>query len=199
MERMNIERLKLANAIVYLIRNVNRVNKTLLMKLLYEIEFRHIRKIGLPVFGLKYYTWDRGPVPKELFDEISNSQTSTGFEDFFKLIPIKSIEDDDYKEFKFISNKKPDLQYFSPSEQEILENVALMYKEASASMATIISHEKGKPWKTTVQSQGMYNEIPYELTFEEEGLDQNDLEVAKERLNNWYLIEKNYPRAKDYC
>lgn len=197
MQRINIEREKLANAIVFFIHSIKNLNKTLLMKLLYDFEFRHIAKKGKPVFGLKYLAWKKGPVPVDVFSEISDYNTLRGFESYFKVIQIKSFADGDkYDEYNFITKKTPDLQYFTQSEIDLLERIAYIYKNATAAMASKITHEKGKPWEITVKNSGLDSEIDYELAFEERTSDDDDLEMAKERLNNWYQLEQNFPRQE---
>ncbi len=195
MQRINIERKKLANAIVFFIHSIKNLNKTLLMKLLYDFEFKHIAKKGKPVFGLKYCAWDWGPVPIDVFYEISDKQTLEGFESYFIVTKEKSFEDGDrYDEYNFKTRKTADLQYFTQSEIHLLEQVAYIYKNTTAKMASQIHHEKGKPWEMTVKKTGIGSEIDYNLAFEDRASDADDLKIAKERLSNWYLLEKNFPR-----
>ena len=65
----NRHREKLLNALVYFTSNVNHAGKTKLFKLLYSMDFLHFEKTGRSVTGLKYFAWEKGPVPVELYDE----------------------------------------------------------------------------------------------------------------------------------
>ena len=40
------------------------------MKLLFFLDFRHFKETGKSVTGLEYFAWEKGPVPKDLFEEI---------------------------------------------------------------------------------------------------------------------------------
>ncbi|MFC1858011.1 Panacea domain-containing protein [Thermodesulfobacteriota bacterium] len=41
------------------------------MKLLYFLDFIHFKHTGKSVTGLDYYAWQMGPVPRDLYEEIS--------------------------------------------------------------------------------------------------------------------------------
>ena len=63
---------KLINTIIYFAQNTKNCGKTKLMKLLYFLDFTHFKQTGKSVTGLDYYTWEWGPVPKELFKELDD-------------------------------------------------------------------------------------------------------------------------------
>lgn len=62
---------KLINAMIYFARNTLYCGTTKLLKLLYFLDFKHFKETGKSVTGQDYYAWDMGPVPKDVFDEIS--------------------------------------------------------------------------------------------------------------------------------
>src|SRR3989344_7847794 len=63
------EREKLLNAIIYFAAHTLHCGKTKLFKLLCLLDFEHFRLTGRSVTGLKYYAWEKGPVPVALEDE----------------------------------------------------------------------------------------------------------------------------------
>ena len=67
---MNRRREKLINAIIYFVQNTNNCGLTKLMKLLNKFEFQIFNQTGTPPIGLKYYAWERGPVAKDLWEDI---------------------------------------------------------------------------------------------------------------------------------
>jgi len=60
---------KLINAIVYFARHTKNCGRTKLMKLLYFLDFKHFAQTGKSVTGQKYFAWDFGPVPAEVWHE----------------------------------------------------------------------------------------------------------------------------------
>ncbi|MBP6431602.1 MAG: DUF4065 domain-containing protein, partial [Ferruginibacter sp.] len=52
---------KLGNTLIYLANNVGELNKTKILKLLYLIEEKAIKKFGYPFFGFNFQLWKFGP------------------------------------------------------------------------------------------------------------------------------------------
>jgi uncharacterized phage-associated protein len=63
---------KLLNLIAYFVKHTKNCKKTKLFKLLYYADFRHFKETGRSITGLKYFAWQWGPVPKELYAEMEH-------------------------------------------------------------------------------------------------------------------------------
>ena len=103
---MDIKREKLNNAILFFAKKMY-LTKTKLMKSLYELDFRHFRETGKSVTGLKYYAWDKGPVPLEIFHKIKKDRSVT--EDLTKYIKVIARQ----KGIKIIPKTEPNLKVFT--------------------------------------------------------------------------------------
>ena len=62
---MNVSMPKLKAVIIYFAENTNPqyLGKVKLMKLLYFLDFQHVKRHGAPVLGDQYYHLPMGPVP----------------------------------------------------------------------------------------------------------------------------------------
>jgi uncharacterized phage-associated protein len=63
---------KLINAIIYFATHTKYCGKTKLMKLLYFLDFKYFKQTGKSVTGQDYFAWQMGPVPRDLFEELSD-------------------------------------------------------------------------------------------------------------------------------
>lgn len=152
-------RQKLIEAMVFFAKNVKHPTKTMMYKLLAELDFRHFEQTGLPVTNLDYQAWEKGPVPQKLHCEITKGDDIVLPEDIAKALACDKAEDinDDGKKirkFTFIAKRLPNLKLFSPRQQKILKEVAEIYKNVSATMASKASHEPDKPWSKAVKRMG---------------------------------------------
>lgn len=148
---------KLINAIIYFARNTKHCGKVKLMKLLYFLDFYHFRETGKSVTGQKYYAWQMGPVPVEIYNEISSPKN-----DFSAALSIKNNG-----EFCSITPKKNfDSKYFTKREIRILENLIYIFKEAKADDMIESSHLHNSPWDRTKKEKGMQQHIDYMLAID---------------------------------
>ncbi|MFZ5515155.1 MAG: Panacea domain-containing protein [Candidatus Zhuqueibacterota bacterium] len=184
---MNIKEQKIINGIKYLVKHTNNVGRTKLFKLLFFWDFIHFKRFGMAVTGYDYYTYPFGPVPKELYDQITKENLPVEFKNEF--IIIEDCEDDDdnkFKKFKVVSrNTKIDLDWLSPNEKNVLEEVALIFKYASAKEMTEITHLHNSPWDKTIKEKGEFQKIDYFLAVDDETT--LDMDTIKER----YYIQKD--------
>lgn len=134
-------------------------SKMMIYKLLAEMDFRHFEATGLPITNLEYEAWPWGPVPAKFHKEITKDKNTFLPKDFEEALTIQDtmFENEAGKRFpgfKFIALRRPNLRIFSPRQQEIMEEVAEIYKNATATEASLGSHELGKPWTITVARKG---------------------------------------------
>ena len=191
MQRIDTDREKLLNAILFFARSVKKPTKTKIYKLLYFLDFRHFKEVGRSVTGLDYYAWNFGPVPKALHKEIENNDTISGLERQLKIITDTSDDDPGVKSFIFKALAKPDMAVFTPREQKILEELALVYRDVGAHQISEISHLRNQPWDKTLSEKGEYEQIDYLLAIEPgNAIDEN---TARERMTNGGEIRTVFP------
>jgi uncharacterized phage-associated protein len=187
---MNQYRKKLLNAILFFSKkDVKHLNTTKLSKLLYFFDFTHVQQTGYPAIGLKYNAFVRGPVPKAFWLEIKDGIVPKDFKEYFKIIVRRDDFDKEYKELKFIANAEADMKAFTPREQKILDDLAFIYKEATAKQMSEISHLKNQPWDLTYRTKGENAIIDYELAIDSE-VKQNAEEI-KQLIKEYFEIIKN--------
>ncbi|MBN2186537.1 MAG: SocA family protein [Dehalococcoidia bacterium] len=165
---MNIYRRKLLNAILFFARNTKRVNLGKLSKLLYFLDFTHFNETGYPSIGLMYYAFDKGPVPRDFWLEIRDANVPEDFKGKIRLIRRTDDFAPSYKEVEIHALGKPDLSVFTPRETKILENLAFMYKEATANDMSEITHLPKRPWDITIREKGKNKPIDYLVSISEE-------------------------------
>lgn len=174
---MTIAQEKILNGIKYFVTNTNNVGRTKLFKLLYFWDFIHFKRHGLSVTGFEYYTYPFGPVPKKLYDEITKDDLPRYLGENLSIIEITE-ENDEYRQFKInLKNSKIDFDCFSPNEKRILEEVAYIFRDATAKQMTEITHLHNTPWSKT-SKDGEVVLIDYFLAFDEKEtiLDREEIE-----------------------
>jgi len=158
---MNVSMPKLKAVILYFAENTNPqyLGKVKLMKLLYFLDFQHVKRHGAPVLGDQYYHLPMGPVPtvsKNLVDDLITDPENAKLADTIaietppntqmqKIVPLRKLT-------------KHDLDLFTPAELAVLEDVAKRFHNTTADSIIAASHEEA-PWRETEELQ----EIPYEL------------------------------------
>jgi len=151
---------KLINAIIYFAKNTKYCGKTKLLKLLYFLDFSHFRETGRSVTGLDYSAWQMGPVPKDLFDELSDNMLSD-LKGAIKIVQLDNFQ-------KITPKKKFDDKYFSKREIKLLEKWSFIFKEAISEDMVNVTHLANKPWEKTLYEKGEYKKIDYLLSIDNE-------------------------------
>jgi len=162
---------KVLNAIKYFVKHTKYVGRTKLFKLLYFWDFMHFKKYGMSITGYQYYTFPFGPVPQKLYEQITKNELPEAFRKAFSIIPDNSDEDEfnDFIKFKVVlKDKKIDLDWLSPNEKEILEQVVEIFKFSNAKQMTEVTHLHNSPWDKTIQTKGMGKIIDYKLAIDDE-------------------------------
>jgi uncharacterized phage-associated protein len=165
---MNIYRKKLLNAVLFFASNTKRVNLGKLSKLLYFLDFIHFNQMGYPSIGLKYYAFEKGPVPRDFWLEIRDADVPEDFKG--KIVLIQKTDDfaPHYKEVEIRALEKPDVSVFTPREIRILNDLAFVYKEATASDMSEVTHLPKQPWDITIREKGKNQPIDYLVSIGEE-------------------------------
>lgn len=173
---------KLINAIIYFANNTKYCGKTKLMKLLYFLDFMHFKRTGKSVTGLDYFAWMMGPVPKDLFQELSGNMKPD------MKAAIRELPAD--KEFQQISPKKRfNADYFSKKEMELLENISFIFKDAKADLMIESTHLKNEPWDRTLKEKGEFQKIDYMLAVDSDIVSLS-FDEAHERMEEISEVRK---------
>ncbi len=149
---------KLLNLISYFVKNTKYCGKTKLFKLLYYADMRYFKEVGRTITGFKYFTWKKGPVPKELFFEIKNPKQD--FNDFFTLLKTENDT------LKILVKKKFNNFHFTEKEVKIIEDISFIFKDAKANEMVKCTHLPNDPWSITLREKGEDQEIAYTLAFD---------------------------------
>ena len=187
---MNIYRRKLLNAVLFFASSTKRVNLGKLSKLLYFLDFMHFNQTGYPSIGLKYFAFEKGPVPKDFWIEIRNANVPEDFKGKIALIRKTDRSAPNYKEVEVRALEKPDLSVFTPREIKMLEDLAFVYKEATASDMSEITHLPKQPWDITKKQKGKNKPIDYLVSISEESA--VSLEDAKDTLKEHFEVIHNF-------
>lgn len=183
--RMNRQREKILNAIVYFAKHTKYCYHLKLMKLLYFFDFWHFRETGRSVTGLDYQAWEKGPVPPIVYSEIKPENNPKDLREYVFVERHKFDEKEG--ECLFIKPKKKfNDKIFTKRELEILERVVFVFKEAKAKDMTDSTHLPNSPWDTTVKQKGESGLIDYELA----------LDDSESSLNFEDVFERNKLRSE---
>lgn len=168
---------KLINSIIYFLKNTNYCFKTKLFKLLYILDFYHFKQTGRSVTGLDYFAWEKGPVPRELFEEFARPK-----QDLLQCVYIPRTKDPDG-----IFRMKPkcnfDTYFFSKRELRLLEQISYIFKDAKAEEMIEVTHLPNMPWDKTIRTKGEYEKIDYLLALDNTKESLSLDEVSK-RIND---------------
>jgi len=164
---------KLINAIIYFATHTKCCGKTKLLKLLYFLDFSYFKQTGKSVTGLDYFAWQMGPVPRELFEELSEGMKPD------LLAAIHDLPKEGFQQIR--PKKKFDERFFSKKETELLENLAFVFKDAKADAMVESTHLKNEPWDKTLKQKGEYKQIDYMLAVDSE-IASLPYDEAKERM-----------------
>lgn len=186
----DVQRKKMINAIIYFSSNVQYPYKLKLFKLLFFLDFEHVKEKGKPVTSLEYYAWKMGPVPVKLFNEIK-SGVPGDLSDSISIVP-KQL-DNDKEAYEFKPKVKANLDIFTPREKRIMDNLIFMYKDIKGEQMSEISHLKNKPWDKTIKDKGLMSRIDYILAIDSDSnLPVDDVLVT---LSEREEIRENYIQA----
>jgi uncharacterized phage-associated protein len=166
-------RKKLIDAILYFANNTKFLGKIKLMKLLYFLDFYHFRETGKSVTGLDYFAWERGPVPRELFVEISNIM-KPDLQNVVRVVPAGKMQ-------RIVAKQKFNGKHFSLREMKLLEKLAYIFSDAKADDMVEVSHLPNQPWERTLKERGEWQKIDYLLAVDSTGKGLS-LEQIKERM-----------------
>ena len=141
------------NAILFFTENVQNLGRTKLYKLLYFLDFDHYEKYGESVTGESYLNKELGPVPANA-EEVINKMKDD------ELLDILLEQVMDFIRHKFVAKVHHDSKVFSPTEIEMLCEVAEKWKYHTANEIVSATHGEA-PWIATAREEI----IPYPYAY----------------------------------
>ena len=173
---------KLINAIIYFASHTKFCGKTKLLKLLYFLDFKHFKQTGKSVTGLDYFAWQMGPVPKELFEELSGNMKLD-----MKAAVYDLPKGDGFQQIR--PKKRFDSQYFSEREMKLLDDISFIFQDAKADAMVESTHLRNEPWDKTLNEKGEFQKIDYMLAIDSD-IVSIPFNEAKERIQERSEIYK---------
>lgn len=153
---------KLIQAIIFFARHTKHCGKTKLFKLLYLLDFEHFRMTGRSVTGLKYYAWEKGPVPVALEDEWDEFKP-----DLASAIRIKPELLFFYSRQTVVPQREFDDSHFSKRELDLMKEIAEKYRDHLAKDMVDVTHAENGAWDKVWAEGAGYNQlIDYKLSLE---------------------------------
>ncbi len=179
---------KLINAIIYFSKKVKYPTITKIFKLLNILDFYHFKQVGISVTNKKYYAWQFGPVPKDIWFDIKSGNFEKEFCSDICIMPYD--EESEKQGYEIKAKRKPNLELFTPREKKIMEQIVYIYKNTTPTEISEISHLKNQPWYKTLKTKGEGKEIDYMLAIDDEALiDEKEAKLRlienEEMLNNY--------------
>ena len=184
------DREKLIHAIVFFCLRTKHCHTLKLFKLLNFLDVEHYRQTGTSVTGLRYYAWEKGPVPRSLWHEFRDGVGA----DLRSAVTI--LAESDHITKKIIRRdikprlNQPNLKLFSKREIEIMERLAFLFADVRGDDMSEFSHGRGLPWREVFNGEKeMGKLIPDILSLEAKALnpeiptiDKDELEYREELL-----------------
>src|SRR5690606_9485166 len=99
---------KLIEANLFFAKHTKYCGKLKLFKLLYLLDFRHFKETGRSVTGLEYQAWEKGPVPRDLYDEWLFPE-----EDFSRAVSVVEERVYDMARERVVARREPDETVFT--------------------------------------------------------------------------------------
>lgn len=144
----SVNKEKIGNLMVYILKHQGIVFHTQLIKLLYLIDETAVKDDGIPVTWLDYKAWQFGPVAPETY-YIKYRQSV--FDSFV------SLYENNIGENKLLLFPKVDFDdsEFSDYEMDIIDDVLKEYGTKSPSQLLNVTHEPGSLWDQTRLQYGI--------------------------------------------
>jgi len=137
---------KIGNTIIYLSKNIDKLSKTKLLKLLYILDEISIKRSGIPILNLKFKAWKFGPVSEDIFVELSSEPS------FLKDYFLKRIEGDN---LYILPNGEFNDDEFSQNDLDLMDFVIKEFGGKTAKDLISYTHRKNSPWYNTAKKNSV--------------------------------------------
>jgi uncharacterized phage-associated protein len=139
--RFKFDSAKLVQALAFFAsRGVNDLDTMKAVKLLYFADRRHLLKYGRPIMGDDYYCMKNGPIPTNALGHIQDALSTSPTGDHDPLFDEYLGVDRTVQYARFTSKKAPDLDVFSPTDIEVLNDVVQVCGNESAWKLRELTH-----------------------------------------------------------
>ncbi len=156
------------------------LGKVKLMKLIYFLDFMHLKEYGTPVTYDTYVNLEHGPVPSTILNLVNNVLDDVDSAELSDTISIEPLANFNmYRISPTRAFAEKDRDYLSESEMDVLEKVCMKFGDKNTNYIESASHSEA-PWKETTFLQ----EIPYTLA-----ANDPDSKVEKEDLEFLLKLE----------
>jgi uncharacterized phage-associated protein len=157
---------KLLYAMVFFVKRTKACHKLKLFKLLYFLDFDIYRQTGKSATGLRYFAWKMGPVPRDLYEELSDPAP-----DMKAALMIRQTRetDPDFTDRRLLLTARVDFddQFFTRRELRVMETLAEVYQDATGTQMSEVSHLRGTPWHQVWEVLEQHQHlIPYALALD---------------------------------
>ncbi len=164
---------KLGNAIIFLTEKIPGLSKTKLIRLLYIIEEQSVITLNRPFFDLEFQVWQAGPVPREIFVDLSNDEADIKPLLLGEYIGI-SVDGQNNRYIKAIRQFSDD--EFSDNEIELLENIADKFGKKTAGELVNYLHRPNTLWYKLAKEHDLLR------LFESKSVNSSDVEIELVKL-----------------
>jgi len=130
---------KAIEAIVWLAKNKPGIDIYHISKTLFYADKMHINKYGRPIIGDTYIRMNYGPVPSGVFDLIKGN-TWLSPRQLFQI--KKPLVIDKRSSYKTAATREPDMDYFSKSDIQCLEESLSIYGDLSFDELYDLTHSE---------------------------------------------------------
>lgn len=150
---------KIIHAVVYFATNTQHCGKVKLFKLLYLLDFEHLREIGRSVTGLDYRAWKMGPVPLDLVQEWDQLEP-----DMANAVDIRAEKVIDFIRERVVPKIRFDESPFTRRELRLMQDIGTRFRDELTKPLIGFTHEDRGPWdKIWDSGRGNNERIPYAL------------------------------------
>ena len=149
---------KLVQTVVFFAKNVRKLGKVKLYKLLYFVDFMHYKDTGRSVTGLDYFAWKMGPVPVSLHNNLDSLGAEWHGKVEFKEVTVQSGQ---MLSVEALGDFDP--SHFSRRELKLLKSLATEFYSSTADEMIEKTHLENSPWHKVWEVEGRRQQaIPYD-------------------------------------
>src|SRR5271154_6258781 len=112
---------KILSLIAFFTKNTKNCGKTKLAKLLFFVDWEHLKKTGKTITGLTYNAFQFGPFPKDLYNDLKDKNTYIGSQ--------VSFVDDEKIKASIVVKFKYEPKYFSKFELSEMARAVEIFKD----------------------------------------------------------------------
>ncbi len=128
---------KLGNTLVFFAKNVGDFGKTKALKLLFLLEEKSIKDLGVPFFGFEFKVWQFGPVVGEVYNDL-NDRDLPLLSRYIKRVEANTDE------FEAVTEFNDD--EFSENDIYLMNEIVAFARNKTATDLVNVTHGKNSLW-----------------------------------------------------